>query len=407
MINKNNRRLVLVCLLCACSPNVLADQSREQLEMQQMMEMMKSQGMDPQQMQQFEGFMQNMMQMETQKKDAEVAKKQQAFEQQTTGHGTATVVVEGRQYDLKITECEVRNSQQSVFTIRARQAPGLDDAELSIYSDGVGRPQSVHFSTRTRPPTNYQTNDPQLQLAERSLTWQGQVDSDQRALPMTLNLSCGKEAVFYDTASRERPDTDDNVVTLYLGPETYTFEAGRCSSDTYRNGNWEVFFEVTATGSFRGRPAIVLLESGRGIAGTESAGAGESHGMDLLLGEITAEQRQLSPHALTRQLREKVDAYRNQQMAAYQKKYDKDYWNSLSPSEMGAAMNASNAEMSAMTARADAMQFPAASSHEGVTTFSEEGIVFRGPAMRTSDAERAPELQNLTAMPELFVTCRN
>ena len=405
MSNKNKRSLVLGCLLCSCwSMDVLA-QSKEEQEMQQMLEMMKGQGMDPQQLQQMEGFMQNMMQMEMQQKNAELAKKQQVFADETAGHGTATIEVEGRRYDLRVTRCEVRDSKQGIFSIQARQAPGLDEGELSIYSDGPDRQQSVNFSARTQPPANYTARTRGLMLDGKVLNWQGQIESGNRRLSMTLSLSCGAEAVFYDTATRERPDAATNVATLYLGPETYTFEAGHCSTEAYRDGNWEVFFEATATGNFRGQPAVLLLTSGRGIAGTESAGAGESHSLDLLLGELTPEQRQLSPGALERQLDEKVNAYRMQQMAAHEKKYGKAYWETLPPAEMAAALEASSAEMDIMSAEANAMQFPSAGSSDGMTTFKGRDIVFRGPPMRTSDAERAPALRELSARPEVFITC--
>ncbi|MGB5261627.1 MAG: hypothetical protein WBO34_14055 [Gammaproteobacteria bacterium] len=405
MSNKKNHLFNIVYLLCACYVNVSVAETREEQEMQQALEMMKSQGMDPQQVQQMEGIMQNLMQMEAQKKNAELAKQTQAFEAETAGFGTATVEVEGKRYDLKVTECEVKDSQQGIFTIRARQAPGLDQGELSIYSNGVGRQQSVNFSTRTRPPSDYRADRPGLTLSDRSISWQGQVESNQRTLPFTLSLKCGAEAVFYDTASRERPDKPANIVTLYLGPETYEFELGRCSTEPYRNGNLEVFFEATATGSFRGRPAIVLLEGGREVAGTESEGAGEFHSLDLLLGEISPEQRQLSPYKLQKQLSDKVAAYQNKHLARHQEKYDNAYWNKLTPAEMVAAMQVAGAEMDVIMAQADAMRFPSADSHHGVITMHGQDIVFRGPAMRTSDAERAPELKNLSAMPEIFLSC--
>jgi hypothetical protein len=406
MNNKKNYLFAMIYLLCACYVNVSAAETREELEMRQMLEMMKSQGMDPQQMQQMEGLMQNMMQMEVQKKNAEVARQTQSFEAETAGFGTATVEVEGKRYDLKVTECEVRDSRKGIFTIRARQAPGLDEGELSIYSDGVDRAQSVSFSTRTRPPVNYHAERPGLKLADRSISWKGQVESNGRKLPFTLSLNCGAEAVFYDTASRERPDKPANIMTLYLGSETYEFEAGRCSTEAYRNGNLEVFFEATATGDFRGQPAIVLLEGGRGIAGTESEGAGEFHSLDLLLGEISPEQRLLSPFKLQKQLSEKMEAYRNKHLAMHQKKYDKAYWNQLPPAEMPAALDASSAEMDVIMKQADAMRFPYAESNQGVITINGQDIVYRGPAMRTSDAERAPALKNLSASPEIFLSCK-
>lgn len=379
----------------------------QQEELKQALEMMKQQGMDPQQLQQMEGFMQNMVQMEAQKKNAALAKQQHAFEADTAGFGSAAVEVEGNRYDLKITRCEVKDSKQGIFNIQARQAPGLEEGELSIHSDGEGRQQSVRFSINTRPPTSYRADSPGLKLDGKVLSWQGPVEvvSDKRKLQFTLNLSCGAEAVFYDTATRERPDKAPNIVTLYLGPETYEFEAGRCSTKPYRTGNWEVVFETTATGSFRGRPAILLLTSGRGISGTESSGVGRSSNIELLLGEISSEQRQLSPLELKKQLAARVGAYRSKQLADHEKKYGKAYWDKVPPAEITAAMEVSGAEMDQIMAKAHAMEFPSASDNQGVTTINGQDVVFRGPAMRTSDADRAPVFRDLSATPEIFLRC--
>lgn len=382
-----------------------AGSTAEQQEINQALEMMKQQGMDPEQTQQMENIFKNMSEMGARQEAAQASKEQQEFEAATAGYGTAQVEVEGKRYDLKFTKCEVKDAKKGVFTIQARQAPHLDDGELSIYNDGTKLRQSISFSTNSRPAANYHSNNLDIEFDGQALSWQGPVESNQRRLPMTLSLKCGAEAVFYDTATRERPDTAANVVTLYLGPETYEFEAGRCSSEAYHTGNWEVFFEAIATGSFRGRPAILLLHSGRGVSGTESHGVGESHKLDLLLGEITPEQRKMSISELERQLAQKISTSRKQQMAAHENKYGKAYWDQVPPAEMAAALEITGAEMDAIMAKADAMRFPSADSHEGMTMFNEEGIIFRGPPMRTNDADRAPAFKDLSATPEVFVTC--
>ena len=366
----------------------------QQEELKQALEMMKQQGMDPQQLQQMEGFMQNMVQMEAQKKNAALAKQQHAFEADTAGFGSATVEVEGNRYDLKITRCEVKDSKQGIFNIQARQAPGLEEGELSIHSDGEGRQQSVRFSINTRPPTSYRADSPGLKLDGKVLSWQGQVEvvPDNRKLQFTLNLSCGAEAVFYDTATRERPDKAPNVVTLYLGPETYEFEAGRCSTKPYRTGNWEV---VSPPPPPPGPPGF-SPPAGRDKAGRPQLTAAWRN---------ILQQRQLSPLELKKQLAARVGAYRNKQLADHEKKYGKAYWDKVPPAEIAAAMEVSGAEMDKIMAKAHAMEFPSASDNQGVTTINGQDVVFRGPAMRTSDADRAPVFRDLSATPEIFLRC--
>jgi len=141
------------------------------------------------------------------------------------------------------------------------------------------------------------------------------------------------------------------------------------------------------------------------VAGTESEGAGQFHNLDLLLGEISPAQGQLPPRELKQQLGKTVETYQAKELAAHQKKYDKTYWDNIPPSEISAAMDASSAEMDEIMAKADAMRFPSAETNQGVITIKGQDILFRGPALNTRDAKRAQQLQNLSALSEVFVSC--
>lgn len=394
-----------IFLLVFASDETAFAQTTEEQDLKQVLEMMKAQGADPEQLKQMESMLRNVSQMETQKKDTRIAKEQQEFEAATAGYGAAQVEVDGKVYDLKVTKCEVKDSKAGVFALQARQAPGMDSGELSIHSTGVARRQSINFSVSSRPPASYRSSSPGLRLDGKALSWQGLVESDNRKQSLTLSLNCGAEAVFYDTATHARPNKSANIMTLYLGPETYEFRAGHCSTESFRSGNLEILFEASATGSFRGRPAILLLSSSTGVAGTESGGAGPFNNIDLLLGELSPAQAKLPPSELKQQLRETVESYQTKRLTAHQKKYDETYWNNLSPSELSAAMEASSAEMDEIMAKADAMRFPSAESNQGVITIEGQDILYRGPALNTSDAKRAKQLQNLSALPEVFVSC--
>ena len=395
---------IFLLILSGHESAVLAD-TAEQQELDQALEMLKSQGMDPRQLQQMENMLKNIGQMETRKKDARISREQQAFEAETTGYGTAHVEVEGKRYDLTVTKCEVRDSKGGNFIIKARQAPGMDDGELSVYSDGRKSGRSVQFSTRSTPPENYLAENPELEFDEKTLDWTGTVESNARKVSLSLSLGCGAEAIYFDKPSRPRPDTPANTVTLYLGSETYEFEAGRCSLEAYRTGNLMVDFEATATGNFRGRPAIVLLSKSHGV-GLEGRGAGYFHKFDLLLGELSAEQRRLSPLDVKKQLSEVVETYQTRELLAHQKKYNKDTWNNVPPEKLNEMLEASSKEMSVFMDKADAMRYPEATSHGGLVTIDGKDVLFRGRAMSTSDASRAPEFEDFTTLTEAFVTCQ-
>ena len=385
-------------------------ETAEQQQVNQMMEMMKKSGMDPEQLQQMENLFNNMSEMDAQKKASKLNAKQQEFEAATAGHGTAQVEVGGKQYDLKLQKCEVKNRSAGVFNIQARQAPGADEGKLLVRSDGANLQRYVQFSTKTMTFDTYELDKPSFTFDGKTLNWEGIVAasnvaaSNKEKVPLALNLSCGAEAVYYDKPSRPRAKTPVNLLTLHLGDETHLFEAGHCTTEKYRTGNLMVDFEATATGTFRGRPAIVLLTKSHGV-GLEGGSAGYFYELDLLLGELSAEQRKLSPLKVQKQLDDVVGNYNQKEYTAIQKKYSKEMYDNLPPEKLLETMNPSQEEYSRVAEKAKAMRYPRAGSQGGMITINGQDVFFRGPAMSTNDADRAPEFQDLSSIPEIWVTC--
>ena len=93
-----------------------AGSTAEQQEINQALEMMKQQGMDPEQMQQMENIFKNMSEMGARQEAAQASKEQQEFEAATAGYGTAQVEVEGKRYDHKVTKCEVKDAKKGVLS---------------------------------------------------------------------------------------------------------------------------------------------------------------------------------------------------------------------------------------------------------------------------------------------------
>ena len=382
-----------------------AGTTAEQQELNQVMEMMKKSGMDPEQMQQMENIFKNISEMEAQKKSSKLNEEQQEFEAATAGYGTAQVEVEGKQYELKLQKCEVKDRSAGVFRIHARQAPGANGGELWVYSDGAKLQSSVQFSPKSTGSDIYNSENATFEFDGKTLNWKGiAVASNRKKVPLTLSLSCGAEAIYYDKPTKLRPKTPVNELTLYLDDETHAFEAGHCTTKKYRTGNLMVDFEATATGTFRGRPAIVLLTKSHGV-GPEGQSAGYFHDFELLLGELSAEQHRLSPFEVRKQIRNVGEAYRSKKLAAHQKKYSNEMWNTLPPEKLNEVMEASNEEMSRFMDEANAMRYPEAASRGGMITINGRDVLFRGPAMSTDDANRAPEFQDLLSIPEIWVTC--
>ena len=396
---------------------------QQQQEMQQMMDMLKKGGMDPKQMQQMQDMFKGIQEQGRKQSSKKLKKEQQQFESKTAGHGTAKVEVEGKQYDLKIAKCEITDRNAGLFTIHAQQAPGLDRGDLWVSGGGgPGLRNTVGFSVKR---TRYEAREnPIFQLNGKALEWEGSVVKEGKTVPLKFNLTCGAELVDYASPSKPNPKAVVNVLTLQMGKEAHTFEAGLCSTKEYRTGNLIVEFEATATGMFRGRPAMVLLSKSHPA---ESKGSFQN--MDVLLGELTSEQRLLSPLKVQEQLRKKTGIFANTQraaikkkydpkMAAYQEKFDTEmpalkekYGKQIPPDKMKELMDpfnklsdAQSKEMNEVSKQVKAMRYPAARSFGTITVTGQE-IHFGGSKLSTSDATRAPEFKDLPEKTELWVTC--
>ena len=104
------------------------------------------------------------------------------------------------------------------------------------------------------------------------------------------------------------------------------------------------------------------MTKSHGAPGSEGEGAGPFHNFELLLSEVTADQRNLSPLELKPKLNEKVDAFRSQQLAKHQEKYNDAFWASVAPENLSATLEKSSNEMEGLMDKADAMVIARASS---------------------------------------------
>jgi len=400
------------------------DTPSQQEQIQEALEMMKGQGMDENTLKQMENMFNNMSQMEAKQQADKLEKERQEFETETANHGTAQVEADGKRYELMVTKCEITDRSTAKFSIQARQAPGHDNAELDVSGSGGHSRNNIHFSVNGG---FYEVSDnPTLQLNDKTMEWEGTLAGENGKVPLKFRLTCGAEMVDYATPSKAQPNISVNVLTLQTGQQTHTFQAGFCSTNEYRDGNLIVEFEATATGTFRGRPAIVLLSKSHAA---KEYGGEYFQNMDLLLGELTPEQRTLSPRKVAEQLRDKVGSFTNREMAAIQKKYEKKiaafqkkfdeempalkkkYGTNVPQDKVAELMdpfnemsNAQSAEMDKVQEQAKAMRYPEARSFGAITVTGQQ-VHFGGSKMSTQDADRAPEFQSLPEKTELWLTC--
>ena len=162
---------------------------------------------------------------------------------------------------------------------------------------------------------------------------------------------------------------------------------------------------VTATGSFRDRPAIILRSKSHPIQSKQTFQI-----MDVLLGELTPDQRSLSPLKVEEQLRKKVETFESQELAAVQKKHQKEiatlqekYGKKVPQDKLGKwseafnkVMDAQGKEMDQVHEQVKALRVPRARNHGSVTITGQDGHD-GGTAFRTQDAQRAKEFRSLSA----------
>ncbi len=405
-------------------------------QMQQMMEMIKGmsqgagqgkgkgEGMDEKTQRQLENMFKGMGQKMDERQADKLKKEQETFAAETKGHGAATVEVKGKRYDLTMITCEITDRNSGQFQMKARQAPGKENVTLNIGSGGGHSRNQIYLSLGKNDPYE-EVGTPTFQLKGKALAWEGQVGmGSNKQVPLKFHMTCGGEMKDYAVASKPKPKSAANVLTFQLGNETHTFHAGHCLTKEYRTGNLMVQFEATATGKFRGRPAILLTSKSHPFESQQTF-----QNMDLLLGELTPEERMLSPLEVAELLRKKIGDFANRKNAAIKKKYDpkiaayqekfdrempalkKKYGKQIPQDKMKALMEPFNKltdaqmkESSQVSKQVKAMRYPSARSN-GPFTVTGQAVHYGGSPLRTQDAQRAKEFRNLNADPELWVTC--
>ncbi len=370
----------------------------QQQEMDKVFDMLKQQGIDSKQLEGIENMMRGQIEKDRRRKDAKLRRAQQRFEEEMAGHGEARVDLDGMLFHLKVIRCEINDRNTGHLLIQADQAPGFDNARLTISGGHARGNIQFHFGKRS----HFEVSNPTLLMTGRNLDWKGMVEDHIGKVPMNFHLTCGKEMMDFAQASQSNPQSSANVLTLKLGNKTHTFQTDYCSTKEYRTGNLIVEFDATGTGTFRGRPAILFLSKSHPVKQKQYF-----HTVDLLLGELTPEQRTLPPYIIQKQLEDKVNHWAAKETKAVQEKYPDKKFNSLPPDEFQKVLQQKMDELDQVNDKVNAMRYPMARSRGGTITVDGQEVHYGGRAMYTSDAKRAPEFKDLSGQPEIWVTCGN
>jgi hypothetical protein len=178
------------------------------------------------------------------------------------------------------------------------------------------------------------------------------------------------------------------TVNLSVGGEVTELETTHCRTDPYQSGQLQVEAELTAVGTFRGRPAALLVSKVSG---------GDADHIDLHLIELATELRTVSPLAASGQLLNDYSSELGRRQRDIAQGPDPEELAKLPPEEMMAKMDAAMEEQQRQidiaTAETDAI-FAYLRSF-GVITVTGSTIGFEGTDTRVIRGEQEPEFANV------------
>ena len=188
--------LILFAIVTIQSYADSGTESTHQEDVNKALEMMKSQGMNEEEMKQMESILGGMAVQATEQDAAKFEREKSEFERNWAKNGNAQVEVQGKIYALKVTTCRLVDLQD--FRITAQEAPGNDGGKLRlagqknyISADEYRYITEFEFSTTTesyRPVV-----DPALDFDGNKLEWQGRVASKNGSgvqIKFKLELPC-------------------------------------------------------------------------------------------------------------------------------------------------------------------------------------------------------------------------
>lgn len=157
----------------------------------------------------------------------------------------------------------------------------------------------------------------------------------------TIALSLSAFASLQNVAARA--DGDGTVILTVAGQQT-VFEATYCNTGSRASGQIVLEAEVTAVGTFRGKPAVLLLHK---VANREQASGQRPDHFDLLLTELAPEVSALSPLQAQNKIQQDHAAHWGARGAAIQAEYPIEAMEGLPAEEVAAKFDEMGARIRA------------------------------------------------------------
>jgi hypothetical protein len=162
-----------------------------ELQMQQMRKQMEAAGLDPDELLGPGDFVTGIMQ---QAGDMEANQREQErleFETKNANFGKAVVTIEGKEYELQITQCDTNETGNNVFEIQAQQGPDKRVGMLSVVHNRHYKRVEVFFSFKGAGDWETDIRSELPKLENQKLEWKGEVDGGRGRTELALSLSCG------------------------------------------------------------------------------------------------------------------------------------------------------------------------------------------------------------------------
>ena len=196
--------VVLLSLIFA-GPTWAQDAHQEvQQELEQVREMMRQSGVDPEQMKQLEAIMGQIGEQEAARREARNAAGNPEYEEMHENFGIADVTMGGERFELDVVRCSSQDLDQGLFAIEAMRGPDRENGHLIVNGAGDYAPSTLTYSEVGR---QYRVGEASFAFDGQRLEWSGQVDWADGQKTFELSLTC-RAADVAATITNARPGLD-------------------------------------------------------------------------------------------------------------------------------------------------------------------------------------------------------
>lgn len=158
-----------------------------QQELEQVKEMMRQAGVDPDQMEQLDAIMGQIGEQEAARREARDAEGNPEYEELHENFGIAVVTIDGERFELDVIRCSTQDLNQGLFAIEALRGPDRDNGHLIVNGTGAYAPSTLTYSEVGR---QYRVGDASFAFDGQRLEWSGQVDGPAGQSAFEVSLTC-------------------------------------------------------------------------------------------------------------------------------------------------------------------------------------------------------------------------